>query len=135
MFQKTFLKLARARRARSGIIALCAIGAIVLVAVGPLPLFANPGTVTVRVDSATRAMPVNGTFTVNIVADVGTEMDPNGLGAYQFDLAYDSNYLEVISVSDVSGLGSTDRIEVMTSCDSSIFGASVWPGRSFEKRG
>jgi hypothetical protein len=116
-------------------IVFCAMAVIVLAAVEPSPLLANPGTVTVRVNAATRAAPVNGTFTVDIVADVGTEMDPNGLGAYQFDLAYDSNYLEVISVSDVSGLGSTDRIEVMTSCDSSIFGASVWPGRSFEKRG
>jgi len=63
----------------------------VLVAVGPLPLFANPGTVTVRVEPATRAVPVNGTFTVNVVADnVGTEMSATGgLGAYEFDLVYE----------------------------------------------
>jgi len=109
MFQKAFLKTTWARRFRSGMIALCAIGAIVLAAVGPLPLLANPGTVTVRVNPATRAAPVNGTFTVNIVADVGSEMNPNGLGAYQFDLVYDPNYLEVISVSDAGGLGSTNR--------------------------
>jgi hypothetical protein len=54
MFQETFLKLTRARRFRSGMIALCAIGAIVLVAVGVSPLRAQ-GTVTMRVDPATRA--------------------------------------------------------------------------------
>jgi uncharacterized iron-regulated membrane protein len=69
----------------------------------------------VQVDPATRAAPVNGTFTVNIVANVGTEMDatePNktgGLGAYEFDLVYDTNYLEAVSVSDAGGLGSTNR--------------------------
>jgi len=109
MFQKAFLRINRAKRFRSGMIALCAIGAIVLAAVGPLPLLANPGTVTVRVNPATRAAPVNGTFTVDIVADVGAEMNPSGLGAYQFDLVYDPNYLEVISVSDAGGLGSTNR--------------------------
>ena len=108
MFQKVFLKLTRARRFRSGMIALCAIVSIVLVAVGPSSLLAL-GTVTVRVDPVTRAAPVNGTFTVDIVADVGTEMNPDGLGAYEFDLVYDPNYLEVDSVSDAGGLGSTSR--------------------------
>jgi len=46
---------------------------------------------------------------MDIVADVGTEMNPNGLGAYQFDLVYDLNYLEVISVSDAEELGKTGR--------------------------
>ena len=110
MFQKMFLRLARARRFRSGIITLCAIGAIVLVALGPLPLLANPGTVTVRVDPATRAVPVNGTFTVDIVADVGTEMSATGgLGAYEFDLVYEPNYLEVLSADDAEELGATGR--------------------------
>ncbi|MGA9349028.1 MAG: FG-GAP-like repeat-containing protein [Anaerolineae bacterium] len=110
MFQKALLKTTRARRFRSGMIALCAIGAILLATLGPLPLLANPGTVTVRVDPATRAAPVNGTFTVDIVADVGAEMDPTGgLGAYEFDLVYDPNYLEVDSVGDAAGLGATNR--------------------------
>jgi hypothetical protein len=109
MFQKVFLKLTEARRFRSRMIALCAIGAIVLVAMGPSPLLANPGTVTMRVDPARRAAPVNGTFTVNIVADAGAEMNPNGLGAYEFDLVYNKNYLEVNSVSDTGELSSTNR--------------------------
>ncbi len=71
-------------------IALCAIVAIVLAAVRPSPLLAL-GTVTVRVDPTTRFAPVNGTFTADIVADVGTEMNPNGLGAYGFNLVYDSD--------------------------------------------
>ena len=108
MLQKVFLRLTRARRFRSGMIALCAIGAIVLVAVGASPLLAL-GTVNMRVDPVTRAVPVNGTFTVDIVADVSPEMDTNGLGAYEFDLVYDPNYLEVDSVGDAGGLGSTSR--------------------------
>jgi hypothetical protein len=110
MFQKVLLKLNRARRVRSGIIALCAIGAIVLVTAGPSPLLANPGMVTVRVDPATRAAPVNGTFTVDIVVDnVDTEMNPDGLGAYEFDLVYDQDYLEVDSASDAGELDDTGR--------------------------
>jgi len=109
MFQKAFLRPTQARGFRWGMMALCAMGAIVLVAVGSSPLLAEPGTVTVRVDPASRAAPVNGTFTVNIVADVGTEMDPNGVGAYEFDLVYDPNYLEVISVSDAGELDDTGR--------------------------
>ncbi|MBC8492498.1 MAG: VCBS repeat-containing protein [Chloroflexi bacterium] len=114
MFQKVFLKTTRARRFRSGIIALCAIVAIVLVAVGASPLLAL-GTVTMRVDPVTRAVPVNGTFTVDIVADVGTEMDATepdktgGLGAYEFDLVGDPNYLEVLSADDAEELGATGR--------------------------
>ena len=111
MFQKVFLRTTRARRLRSGIIALCAIGAIVLVAVGASPLLAL-GTVTVRVDPATRAAPVNGTFTVDIVADnVDTEMNPDGLGAYEFDLVYDPSYLEVVTggAADAGELGATGR--------------------------
>ncbi len=110
MFQKVFLKLTRARRFRSGMIALCAIGAIVLVAVGASPLLAL-GTVNMRVDPVTRAVPVNGTFTVDIVADVSTEMDPNRLGAYGFNLVYDSDYLEVSDVSDAGELsGPNSRV-------------------------
>ena len=108
MLQKVFLKLARARRFRSGMIVLCAIGAIVLVAVGASPLLAL-GTVNMRVDPVTRAVPVNGTFTVDIVADVGTAMGEDGLGGYGFDLEYDPNYLEVISVSDAGDLGKYGR--------------------------
>ncbi|MBM3149782.1 MAG: hypothetical protein FJZ88_07145, partial [Chloroflexi bacterium] len=92
-----------------GVLAIWGIGAIALLAVGAFPLLAEPGTVTVRVDPATRAAPVNATFTVNIVADVGTEMNQNGLGAYEFDLVYDKNYLEVISVSDAGKLDDTGR--------------------------
>ena len=92
MFQKVFLRLTRAKRFRSGMIALCAIGVIVVMAVGPSSLLAQ-GTVTMRVDPATRTAPVNGTFAVQIVAD-----NAQDLGAYEFDLVYDSNYLEVISV-------------------------------------
>jgi len=40
MFQEAFLKTTWARRFRSRIIALCAIAAIMLVAVGPSPLLA-----------------------------------------------------------------------------------------------
>jgi hypothetical protein len=109
MFQKVFLRLTRARRFRSRMIALCAIGAIMLVAVGSPPLLANPDPVTVRMDPATRAAPVNGTFTVDIMADVSPDMDTNGLGAYEFDLVYDSDYLKVISVSDAEELGKTGR--------------------------
>jgi hypothetical protein len=110
MFQKMFPRLIRARRLRSGMIVLCAIGAIVLVAVGASPLLAL-GTVTMRVDPATRAVSVNGTFTVDIVADLETEMDPNGLGAYEFDLVYDKDYLEVVTdgVTDAGELGATGR--------------------------
>ncbi len=57
-------------------IVLCAIGMILFLAVGSSPLLAEPGTVAVRVDPATRAVPVNGTFTVDTVADVGMEMVP-----------------------------------------------------------
>jgi hypothetical protein len=110
MFQKVFLKLTRAGRFRSGMIVLCAIGAIMLLATGVSPLLAL-GTVTVRVDPAIRAAPVNGTFTVDIVADLGAEMDPNGLGAYEFDLVYDKDYLEVVTdgVTDAGELGATGR--------------------------
>ena len=114
MFQKVFLRTTRARRFRSGIIALCAIGAIVLVAVGASPLLAL-GPVTMRVDPVTRAVPVNGTFTVDIVADVGTEMDATepdktgGLGAYEFDLVDALGYTEVITATDDRDLGSTGR--------------------------
>ena len=48
-----FRRLAQARGFRSGVIVLCAMGMILLVAVGSSPLLANPGTVTVRVDPAT----------------------------------------------------------------------------------
>jgi hypothetical protein len=109
MFQKVFLRLNRARRFRSIVIALCAIGAIMLVALGPLPLLANPGTVTVRVDPATRAAPVNGTFTVDIVADLGSEMNEYGLGAYEFDLVDALGYTEAITATDAGDLGSTGR--------------------------
>jgi hypothetical protein len=110
MFQKVFLRLTRARRFRSGIIALCAIGAIVLVAVGSSPLLANPGTVTMRVDPVRQVVPVNETFTVGIVANnVDTEMNPEGLGAYEFDLVYDSDYLEVDSAGDAGELDDTER--------------------------
>jgi hypothetical protein len=108
MFQKVFLRLIQARRFRSGMIVLCAIGTIVLTAVGPSPLLANPGTVTMHVDPATRAAPVNGTFTVDIVADV-TDMDPNGLGAYDFDLAFDPSVVRVDGVVNGNLLGSTGR--------------------------
>ena len=110
MFQKMFLKLTRARRFRSGMIAICAIGVIVFLATGVSPLLAL-GTVTMRVDPATRAAPVNGTFTVDIVTDLGTEMDPNGLGAYEFDLVYNPDYLEVVTggVTDAGELGATGR--------------------------
>jgi hypothetical protein len=60
-------------------------------------------------------------FTVNIVAGVGTEMNPNGLGAYEFDLVYDPNYLEVVSVSDAGDLGKYGRPVPpawVTDCDS-----------------
>ncbi|MBM4448808.1 MAG: hypothetical protein FJ015_06210 [Chloroflexi bacterium] len=109
MFQKASVRLAQAREFRLRTIALCAMGAIMLVAVGSPPLLANPGTVTMRVDPATRTAPVNATFAVSIVADVGTEMNPNGLGAYEFDLVYDPNYLEVISVNDAGKLDDTGR--------------------------
>jgi len=109
MFRKVFLRPAQARGFRSGMIVLCAMGMILLVAGGSSPLLAEPGTVTVRVDPATRAAPVNGTFMVDIVADVDTEMDPNGLGAYEFDLVYDTNYLEVSSVDDAGELDDTGR--------------------------
>jgi hypothetical protein len=116
MLQKVFLRLTQARRFRSGMTILCAIGAIMLVAVGPSPLLANPGAVTLRVDPATRAVPVNGTFTVDIVTDLGTEMDTNGLGAYEFDLvyAYDPNYLEVDSVTDAGQLDNEDQRTVVS---------------------
>ena len=110
MFQKLSLKLARVRGFRAGIIVLCVLGVILLVAGGSSPLLAEPGTVTVRVDPATRAAPVNGTFTVDIVADVDVEMEPTGgLGAYEFDLVYDTNYLEVNSVDDAGELDDTGR--------------------------
>ena len=113
MFQKVFLRITRTRRFRSGVIALCAMSAIVLVALGPLPLLANPGTVTVRVDPATRAVPVNGTFTVDIVANnVGAEMTATGgLGAYEFDLVYEPDYLEALTggVTDAGELDDTGR--------------------------
>ncbi len=108
MLQKVFLRLTRARRFRSGMIALCAIGAIVLVAVGASPLLAQE-PVTMWVDPATQTVPVNGTFTVNIVANVGAEMYPNGLGAYGFDLVYDPNDLQVLWVNDAGELGKTGR--------------------------
>jgi len=112
MFQKAFLRPAHARRLRYRMIVLCAIGIIVLLAVGS-PLLAEPGTVTMRVDPATRTVPVNGTFTVNIVADVGTEMNLNGLGAYEFNLVCNPpGYLEVISVDDAGELDNTGRTVV-----------------------
>ena len=88
MLQKVFLKLTRARRFRLGMIVLCTIGAIVLVAVGSSSLLAL-GTVTMEVDPPTQAVPVNSTLRVDIVAETGTEMAPNGLGGYGFDLKYD----------------------------------------------
>jgi hypothetical protein len=36
-------------------------------------------------------------------------MNPNGLGAYEFDLVYEPNYLEVLPVHNAGGLGSTGR--------------------------
>ena len=108
MFQKVFPRPVQTKGFPWRVLALWAIGAIALLAVG-YPLLASPGTVTVRVDPATRTVPVNGTFTVNIVAVVGTEMNPNGLGAYEFDLVYEPNYLEVLPVHNAGGLGSTGR--------------------------
>ena len=99
MFRKAFLRPGQARGFRWTMIALCTIGAILLLAAGSSPLRAQTGTVTVRVDPATRAAPVNGTFTVQIVAD-----NAQDLGAYEFDLVYDPNCLEVISVSDAGEL-------------------------------
>ena len=46
MLQKAVLKLTEARRFRSGVIVLCAMGITLLLAVGSSPLLAKPGTVT-----------------------------------------------------------------------------------------
>lgn len=108
MFQKVFLKLTRARRLRSGMTVLCAMAVIVLVAVGASPLLAL-GTVTMEVDPVTRVVPVNGTFTVDINLTDVAEMDPDGLGAYEFDLAFDPSIVQVDGVVDGDLLGSTGR--------------------------
>jgi len=100
------------RRFRSGTIILYATAAIILVTVGPCPFPAQSGTITMRVDPAARTVPVNGTFTVNIVVDVGTEMNPYGLGVYEFDLVYDPNCLEVLSANDAGGLVGTGRTAI-----------------------
>jgi len=68
-------------------------------------LYAEPaGAVTMSIEPATRAVLVGDTFTVQVVADVGTEMDANGLGAYEFDWLYDSNYLDFVSFTDAGDL-------------------------------
>jgi hypothetical protein len=108
MFHKALLRATQPRRFQLRMIALCAIVSIMIMPVAPPSLRAQ-GTVTVRVDTATRTVPVNGTFSADIVVDVGTEMDPNGLGAYEFDMVYDPNELGVISVSDAEELGETGR--------------------------
>ena len=85
--------------------------AIALVVVpGSGRLYAEPaGTVTMRVDPSIQAVPANGTFSLHVKADVGTEMSPNGLGAAEADAVYEPDYLEATSATDGNWLASTNR--------------------------
>ena len=147
MFQRISPRPAQVRGFRAGMTVLCVLGVILLVAVGSSPLLAEPGTVTVRVDPATQTVPVNGTFTVDIVADVGTEMAPTGgLGAYEFDLVYDPSFLEVVSVNDAGDLGKHGRPvppawvtdcdgvqrQLLELCDTSTAGRVAFGGYSMD---
>ena len=147
MFQRISPRPAQVRGFRAGMTVLCVLGVILLVAVGSSPLLAEPGTVTVWVDPATQTVPVNGTFTVDIVADVGTEMDPTGgLGAYEFDLVYDPSFLEVVSVNDAGDLGKHGRPvppawvtdcdgvqrQLLELCDTSTAGRVAFGGYSMD---
>lgn len=93
---------------------------------------AQAGAIDVRVAPAALMVPVGGTFTVDIVADVGSEMDPGGLGAYEFDLVYDPAYLEVQAVSDAGELGINGRtvVELQPDIDNvsgrTVFGAYTY---------
>ena len=147
MFQRISPRPAQVRGFRTGMTVLCVLGVILLVAVGSSPLLAEPGTVTVRVDPATQTVPVNGTFTVDIVADVGTEMAPTGgLGAYEFDLVYNPSFLEVVSVNDAGDLGKHGRPvppawvtdcdgvqrQLLELCDTSTAGRVAFGGYSMD---
>jgi len=70
-------------------------------------LYAEPaGAVTMKIEPATRAVPVNGTTTLQVKADISTgDMDATGgLGAYEFDLNYNKDYLQVTNVADAGEL-------------------------------
>ena len=95
------------------------------------------GTITVRVDPATQTVQAGETFTVAIVGELGTEMDANGLGAYEFDLADALGYTEVITAYDAGELGSTGNSVVpvgpLISTTTGVtvsFGATAYPGES-----
>ena len=67
------------------------------------------GAITIRITPTTKEVAVGATFAVQVVADVGTELDPHGLGAYQFDLLYDPDDLQLIAISDAGSLAGSDR--------------------------
>jgi hypothetical protein len=95
---------------------------------------AQAGTIDVRVDPPAQTVLVNEVFTVDIVADVGSEMDPDGLGAYEFDLVDALGYTEVITAYDAGDLGSTgNRLWILgpsittTTGTTVSFGAVAYP--------
>jgi len=82
----------------AGVVALVLIVVALVVVPSGGRLYAEPAAaVTMSIEPARRAAPANDTFTVQVVADVGTEMSPSGVGAYEFDLVYDPNFLEVVT--------------------------------------
>jgi hypothetical protein len=99
----------RSRRLSAAMIGLGTLGALLLATAAPS--LAQTGTIDVSVDPATRAAPVNGTFTVQIVADC-TDIGSDGLGAYEFELVYDPDYLEVVSIADAGELAINGRTTV-----------------------
>ena len=82
--------------------------ALVVVPSGSARLYAQGSSVTMRISPATRAIPVNGTATLQVMADLNGQMT-NGLGAWEADFVFDPNYLDVTGVTEGSGLGSTGR--------------------------
>jgi hypothetical protein len=87
---------------------------------------AQAGTIDVRVDPATQTVPVDGDFAVDIVADIGSEMDPDGLGAYEFDLVDALGYTEVITAYDAGDLGSTgNRLWILGPSITTTMGTTV----------